>query len=72
MSLVWALGKNTSPGRQVGVNPELTYLVDVCLEEYSACDRFKLLHMASSLPLSFKHLKSVRVNLQALSGLLFW
>ena len=27
MSLVWALGKNTSPGREVGVNPNLLYLV---------------------------------------------
>ena len=27
MSLVWALGKNTSPGREVGVNPNLLYFV---------------------------------------------
>ena len=27
MSLVWALGKNTSPGHEVGVNPNLLYLV---------------------------------------------
>ena len=28
MSLVWALGKNTSPGRDVGNNPNLLYYVD--------------------------------------------
>ena len=27
MSLVWALSKNTSPGREVGVNPNLLYFV---------------------------------------------
>ena len=27
MSLVWALGKNTSPGREVGVDPNLVYFV---------------------------------------------
>ena len=36
MSLVWALGKNTSPGREVGVNPNLLYLVITYALDYSS------------------------------------
>ena len=36
MSLVWALGKNTSPGRDVGVNPNLLYLVITYALDYSS------------------------------------
>ena len=36
MSLVWALGKNTSPGREVGVNPNLLYLVITYAFAYSS------------------------------------
>ena len=35
MSLVWALGKNTSPGREVGVNPNLLHMVITCAFAYS-------------------------------------
>ena len=67
MSLVWALGKNTSPGRQVGVNSKLSYLVDLCPVEYSVWDRLEFQYMASPLTPDIKV-----VNLQALSGILFW
>ena len=66
MSLVWALGKNTSPGRQVGVNSKLLYLMDLCPVEYSDFNRLELQHMASPLTPKIKV-----VNLQALSGILF-
>ena len=36
MSLVWALGKNTSHGREVGVNPNLLYLVITCAFAHSS------------------------------------
>ena len=36
MSLVWALGKNTSPGREVGVNPNLLYFVIIYAFAYSS------------------------------------
>ena len=36
MSLVWASGKNTSPGREVGVNPNLLYLVITYGLDYSS------------------------------------
>ena len=36
MSLVWALGKNTSPGREVGVNPNLQYFVIIYPFVYSS------------------------------------
>ena len=36
MSLVWALGKNTSPGRKVGTNPNLLNLVITCAFAYSS------------------------------------
>ena len=36
MSLVWALGKNPSPGREVGVNPNLQYFVIIYAFAYSS------------------------------------
>ena len=36
MSLVWALGKNTSPGREVGVSPNLLYFVITYAFAYSS------------------------------------
>ena len=36
ISLVWALGKNTSPGREAGVNPKLLYFVITYAFAYSS------------------------------------
>ena len=36
MSLVWVLGKNTSHGREVGVNPNLLHLVITYALDYSS------------------------------------
>ena len=36
ISLVWALGKIASPGREVGVNPNLLHMVITCAFAYSS------------------------------------